>query len=442
MQKKIICTMITTALVMSLFTGCGTKESESNTNTAKKDDYITVLVQGGSPAFEATQKTADAFKEQTGYEVRVESVPYTGVYDKLKADITASTGAYDVATIDILWMAEFAQGLLPIDDLMTDEVVNDLMPGMLAGGQIDDVNYGMPVWTNCKILMYRTDLFEDPDEMAAFKAEYGYELAPPTTWQDNRDVAKFFTRDTNGDGETDLYGTGIFGKTDGDTACCWLEESVQAGAKPVVLGDDGEVLVNQKPYVDALTFLSDIVNEDKSCPPGAMEMASGEVSEMFYQGNLAMMLNWGHFYLAANNPETSKVAGKVATAPHLSGSAGVGAIPGPWYQVIPESSKKQEIAKEYVKFMYDNNELIMQNLGTAARKSLFEEYGKKEGYEFLADIQATLEGPATQNRAPIVEWNLIETEALVPAIQQALLKEKTPQEALDDAAEMIKDLLN
>ena len=92
--------------------------------------------------------------------------------------------------------------------------------------------------------------------------------------------------------------------------------------------------------------------------------------------------------------------------------------------------------------MYDNNEVIMQNLGTAARKSLFEEYGKKEGYEFLADIQATLEGPATQNRAPIVEWNLIETEALVPAIQQALLKEKTPQEALDDAAEMIKDLLN
>ena len=31
MQKKIICTMITTALVMSLFTGCGTKESGSNT---------------------------------------------------------------------------------------------------------------------------------------------------------------------------------------------------------------------------------------------------------------------------------------------------------------------------------------------------------------------------------------------------------------------------
>lgn len=440
MKKKVLCVLLSMIMVLSLLMGCGAKQSEDS--TAGKDNYITVLVQGGSPAFEATQKTADAFKQKTGYEVRVESVPYTGVYDKLKADITASTGAYDVATIDILWMAEFSQGLLPIDDLMTNEVVDDLMPGMLAGGQIDDVSYGMPVWTNCKILMYRTDLFENPDEMAAFKAEYGYELAPPATWQEYRDVAKFFTRDTDGDGEIDLYGTGIFGKTDGDTACCWLEQSVQAGASPVVLGDNGEVLVNQQPYVDALTFLCDIMNEDKSCPPGAMEMASGEVSEMFYQGNLAMMLNWGHFYLAANNPETSKVAGKVATAPHLAGSAGIGAIPGPWYQVIPQSSKKQEIAKEYVKFMYDNNELIMNNLGTAARKSLFEKYGKQDEYAFLADIQATLAGPATQNRAPIVEWNLIETEALVPAIQQALMQQKSPQEALDDAAKMIDELLN
>lgn len=432
--------MLSAMMVTGLFAGCGSEGSGDGTEG--KGDYINVLVQGGSPAFEAAQETAEAFEEETGYEVRVESVPYTGVYDKLKADITASTGAYDVATIDILWMAEFAQGLLPIDDLMTDEVVDDLMPGMLAGGQIDDVTYGMPVWTNCKILMYRTDLFEDPDEMAAFKEEYGYELAPPTTWHEYRDAAEFFTRDTDGDGEIDLYGTGVFGKTDGDTACSWLEQSVQAGARPVVLGDDGEVLVNQEPYVEALTFLCDIVNEDQSCPPGAMEMASGEVSEMFYQGNLAMMLNWGHFYLAANDPETSKVAGKVATAPHLSGTAGVGAIPGPWYQVIPKSSEKQKIAKEYVQFMYDNNEVIMKNMGTAARKSLFEEYGQQEEYAFLKDIQTTLSGEATQNRAPIIEWNLIETEALVPAIQQALMQEKTPQEALDDAAEMIEDLLN
>ena len=107
MKKKILCALLSATMVMSLFVGCGAKKTGDN--IAGKDDYITVLVQGGSPAFEATQKTAEAFKEQTGYEVRVESVPYTGVYDKLKADITASTGAYDVATIDMNLLRDYCQ---------------------------------------------------------------------------------------------------------------------------------------------------------------------------------------------------------------------------------------------------------------------------------------------------------------------------------------------
>ena len=33
------------------------------------------------------------------------------------------------------------------------------------------------------ILYYRKDLFEDPDNMAEFKAKYGYDLGPPQTWE-------------------------------------------------------------------------------------------------------------------------------------------------------------------------------------------------------------------------------------------------------------------
>ena len=29
---------------------------------------------------------------------------------------------------------------------------------------------------------YRKDLFADPKNQADFKAKYGYDLAPPTTW--------------------------------------------------------------------------------------------------------------------------------------------------------------------------------------------------------------------------------------------------------------------
>ncbi len=48
---------------------------------------------------------------------------------------------------------------------------------------------GMPVWTNAEILFYRTDLFEDRKKKADFKAQYGYALAPPTTWQQFDDMA-------------------------------------------------------------------------------------------------------------------------------------------------------------------------------------------------------------------------------------------------------------
>jgi multiple sugar transport system substrate-binding protein len=83
----------------------------------------------------------------------------------------------------------------------------------------------------------------------------------------------------------------------------------------------------------------------------------------------------------------------------------------------------------------------MKSLGVAARKSVFESYSTQQGYEHLEPLMTTLSGPQTQNRPAIKEWQEIESEALIPAVQYALSGEKTPQEALDWAADVIKDLL-
>ena len=48
---------------------------------------------------------------------------------------------------------------------------------------------------------YRTDLFNDPDEQAAFMEEYGRELTVPATWDELAEVGAFFTRP-----DEDLYG--------------------------------------------------------------------------------------------------------------------------------------------------------------------------------------------------------------------------------------------
>lgn len=441
--KVVIYCMTFTMMFFVLAIGCKSQSNKVNipNNEKSGDKHITVLVEAGSPAFTVAKNTAEEFKKKTGYDVKIESAQYIDVFNKLRAAVASESGAYDVATIDILWLPNLAKGLLPIDDIVTNEVKNDLLPEALEGGKYKEKLYGLPAWTDCKILFYRKDLFENPEEKETFKNIYGYDLNPPKNWKEYRDIAKFFTRDTNNDGKIDIYGTSVFGADDGDSVCSWLDHSLQDGAKPVGVDEKGEVLINKKSYVEALQFLSDILNKDKSAPPGALEMSSAETTEMFWNGKLAMMLAWGHFYVPSNDPQKSSVAGKVGTSAMIAGDAGVGSIPGPWYQIIPNSSKNQDIAKRYLMFLYEKNFLYMDAFGVASRKSVFEEYSKKTGYEHLKSVYDSLSGVQSQNRPALAEWPQIESEVLAPAIQQALIGKKSPKEALDGATEQLKAML-
>lgn len=442
-NKLVIYCMTFTMMFFVLATGCKSQSNKVNISNNKKSGsrHITVLVETGSPAFTVAKNTAEEFKKKTGYDVKIKSAQYIDVFNKLRAAEASKSGAYDVATIDTLWLPNLEKGLLSIDDIITNDVKNDLLPEALEGGKYKEKFYGLPAWTDCKILFYRKDLFENPKEKETFKNVYGYDLNPPKNWKEYRDIAKFFTRDTNNDGKIDIYGTSVFGANDGDSVCSWLDHSLQAGAKPVVVDEKGDVLINKKPYVDALQFLSDILNKDKSAPPGATGMSSAETTEMFWNGKLAMMLAWGHFYVPSNDPQRSSVAGKVGTSAMIAGDAGVGSIPGPWYQVIPTSSKNQNIAKKYLMFLYAKNFLYMDAFGVASRKSVFEEYSKKAGYEHLKSVYDSLSGVQSQNRPELPEWSQIESEVLEPAIQQALIGKKSPKEALDWSAEQLKAML-
>ena len=57
---------------------------------------------------------------------------------------------------------------------------------------------------------YRTDLFNDPTEKANFKKKYGYELKPPATWAQLRDVGRVLHPAGQGSlGRGDLHPEGL-----------------------------------------------------------------------------------------------------------------------------------------------------------------------------------------------------------------------------------------
>jgi len=226
---------------------------------------LTVLVEAGGHA--ELQPIADAYKKKTGTSVKFVELPYDGLYNRLNSEFTSGSVSFDVAALDAIWLPAFADAVKPLDDLFTSSVKSDLFPGLVKEAQVNGKFVGMPAWTNSEILFYRTDLFGDPKEQADFKAKYGYDLVPPTTWQQYHDVAEFFTRDTNGDGQPDLYGTDVKGAVETE----WLATVSQAGEDHMVL-DGKKVTIDDAKHKEALDFYTSLL---PFAPSGAAQLDWG-----------------------------------------------------------------------------------------------------------------------------------------------------------------------
>jgi ABC-type glycerol-3-phosphate transport system substrate-binding protein len=258
---------------------------------------ISVLVEGGGHSLQ--KAAAEAFTEETGIAVNFVEVPYQGVYDKLSAEIASGTSNFDVATIDVVWNAAFADHVEDLSDLFTDAVRADLPPALVADATVGGKMIGMPAWANAEIVFYRKDLWEDPANQAAFKEEYGYDLVPPATWQQWRDMASFFTKDG-------MYGTVVIGGTSEE----WMAQVLQAGSLGVILDDQSQVILDNQAHIDALENYRAPLCTDKSVPENALEISWGEAQNLFYQGQTAMMKFWAHAYKMT--PKTARFPARSA----------------------------------------------------------------------------------------------------------------------------------
>lgn len=410
-------------------TGCGAGGTGDGGGDA---DELIVVVEGGG--LSELQPIADLFTEETGTKVNLVELPYAGLYDRISTELASGNVSFDVAALDAIWLSAFADGVSPLNDLFTDEVTEDLFPDLVSEAQIGDKVVGMPIWTNSEILFYRTDLFEDPTEQANFETAYGYALAPPTTWEEYTDVAEFFTRDTNGDGQFDLYGTDVKGAVPEE----WEATVSQAGEKTMVLDvETGEATIDSPEHLEALNFYTSLL---PYAPPGGAQLDWSASQNLFYQGQLAMMRFWAHAYTAT--PPDSVVAGKVGAAPMIGGPGGVAGLPGAWYLSIPTATPKQELATEFVQFAYDHNELgLNSTLGLAARISAFEANEGQPGFEHYGALIETLNSPGTVARPASPKWQEITDSVVIPMLQKAMEPGADNAALLKEAKEQIDAIL-
>jgi len=287
------------------------------------------------------------------------------------------------------------------------------------------------------VLVYRKDLFDDPAEQAAFERRFGYRLRPPQNWKELKDVAAFFTRDLDGDGNSDLFGTSLEGfGGHGDAVSNWLYLAAQAGAKSHIVDSKGAVIIDSAPYLKAAHFLTGLIDA-KVVPPTYMEMASPQNAELFKAGKLATTYVWAHLVPDIQRAAARDRRMRVGAAPNLGG-----AVPGAWYNIVFKASRAKPAARALVAYLYAHDDAVADSFGVAARRSVLEARARRPGGAYLGALIRTLEDKGSFDRPALRRWSEVEESVLIPTLQTILLREKTPEQALPRAHRDIALILN
>jgi multiple sugar transport system substrate-binding protein len=290
-------------------------------------DNVTVTVVGDAGHNLAPyQFWADDFA-QMGINIEIVEVPFADVYQVEKTEFVAQSGAFDVVTFYPAYIGDFASNgyLLPLDEFMSRE------PGSVWDPHMDDVlapfrelynkwagqTYALTIDGDVLVMMYRSDLFENADEQAAFMAEYGYELRPPETWDEWLDVGAFFTRDAGETlaGETlsePFYGSAEYGVR-GFSWAWFMNRAASAGVG--YFDENMNPLINSPESVAALQNMIDSL---ANSPADVLNFGYDQLRDIFIQGHAAMVVQWTDVPKKAADPTQSNIAGNV----------GVGRVPG------------------------------------------------------------------------------------------------------------------
>ncbi len=170
----------------------------------KNKNPINVALEAGGAA-DLIIPYLQKFSKATGIPVTSESMVFATIYSKEVVELQGRTGAYDVVVTETSWTNEWKDYLYPLDELAAKYEPNGVAAlkqyldthdsGLLRmASSRDGTLVGVPYYTYTQISIYRDDLFTHAGEKAAFKARYGYDLAPATSWQQLRDQGEFFTR--------------------------------------------------------------------------------------------------------------------------------------------------------------------------------------------------------------------------------------------------------
>lgn len=355
-------------------------------------------------------------KENPDIEVKVEVCPWASLHDKITTLIGAKQHP-DLVNIGTSWLPEYVKAgvALPIDDRLTSDLRGRFVESLLQGAAMNGKMYGLPIATSVRAMYYNKDMF------AAAKLE------PPKTWEELRAAAKTLTKP----GKTYGFLMPVNDADQGDQFDYFLWAA----------GGDwfdtaGNVALNSPESVEALQFMKELY-KDKLTNPEPWVKTRDDTSKMFVNGRAAM-IETGPFLMTQIEKDNPKLNYGVAEIPHhkTGGSLGITDT----LAFFKRDDQKTEAVWKFVAFMYKDNyrrEFTQKENMLPELKTITAELKSDPKWGKFVELLPTAKFQ------PNHEFFMPISKRLVKAIQLALLEQKTPKQALDEAVEDInKNILH
>ncbi len=294
------------------------------------------------------QELVNEYTAESGVSVTVETTPWADFQTKAFAEFNAKGDAYDLVVGDSQWLGAGSQGghYMDLTDWFVEHGVDKSMAPATVASYAEypagsKKYWAVPTEGDATGWAYRTDWFEDPAEMEAFKAKYGYDLAAPKTWAEMRDIAEFFHRP-----DEKRYGIAIYTDNSYDALVMGFENALFSYGGELGNYETYEVegIINSPEAVAALEMYRELY---QFTPPNWGKTFFLEDNQAITEGLAAMSMNYFAFFPALANEAQNPNAANTGYFANPAGPGGAqfAALGGQGMSVINYSQNKEEALK-------------------------------------------------------------------------------------------------
>ncbi|MCJ7993853.1 sugar ABC transporter substrate-binding protein [Rhizobium cremeum] len=392
----------------------------------------------GGQQYEALYARIAEWEKATGAKVNVISKKNHFELDKeIKSDIATGNISWCVGSNHSSFAPQYPDIYTDLSALLPKEEIDAFVPANIKASTLDGKLVMLPrAQFDVSALYYQKSLYQDEAKKKAFKEKYGYELAPPDTWQQVTDQAIFFAS------PPDFYGTQFAGKEEAINGR-FFEMLVAEGGE--YLDKDGKPAFNSEAGVRALDWFVNLYKA-KAVPAGTTNYLWDDLGQGFASGTIAVNLDWPGWASFFNDPKSSKVAGNVGVKVQPAGSSGKRTgWSGHHGFSVTESCANKEAAASLVWFLTNEDS---QKLEAAAgplptRTAVWDwDIKQAESDPYKKEVLSAFQEAAKHAFAVPQTPSWIEiSNAVYPELQAAILGDKSSKDALDAAAKKATEIL-